>query len=564
MEPLLLQMGFVILLAFGGAAIAHRFGQSMMLAYIIVGVLIGPFGPLPWKLVSAGDLDGGFISVIGQMGLVLLMFFVGLEFYPSKIREIGHRAALLAAADMGATMLVGLSVCAWYGMTLVDSVFISSIVAMSSVAVTMKVLDELGWQGSKAAQALIGMMVIEDFAFIILITAGKGFIMGPAAGDVDLVWTFGGIAIFLTFFLVLILVFVPNVLSHIERVKHEEAFVLLALSTIFLSGALAEAFGLSAFVGAFFMGVAFAETNLAKRLKEKTVSFRDAFAAIFFVTFGMMINPGGILKAIPLLLAVIPAVIAVEVCVVAATAYLVGSSPEDSMIIAGGTTARSEEAVIFASMGGKLEKPEGTYSSPEDAYVLSHKVQPIIFPFTGAFCLIMSSTTPLLIKNSKSAAARLKAAMPSWLVRSGPVLQTAVGSLTETGTEGKRAVVWAFRAWLAVTMLSLAFSPALSDVELGDGSSYAVVWCVLLVLVAIATAALWWAMKRALASGLQPREAAFSAAALATILAMVPAVALAWPFAYALALLAVCAIFALLLSECAVFGRVTAAERALS
>jgi CPA2 family monovalent cation:H+ antiporter-2 len=210
-------MGLVILLAFSGAVIAHRFGQSMMLAYIIVGILIGPYGPLPWKLVSVGDLDGGFISIIGQIGLVMLMFFVGLEFYPSKIREIGKQAAILAAADMGVTMLVGLAVCAQFGMTLIDSVFISSIISMSSVAVTMKVLDELGWQGSKAAQALIGLMVIEDFAFIILITAGNGIIIGPAAGEVDLAWTIAAIAIFLSFFLVLIFVFVPSALTHIEN-----------------------------------------------------------------------------------------------------------------------------------------------------------------------------------------------------------------------------------------------------------------------------------------------------------------------------------------------------------
>jgi CPA2 family monovalent cation:H+ antiporter-2 len=408
------------------------------------------------------------------------------------------------------------------------------------------------------------MMVIEDFAFIILITAGKGIIMDPAVGDVDLAWTFGGIAVFLTFFLVLILVFVPSVLSHIERVKHEEAFVLLALSTIFLSGALAEAFGLSAFVGAFFMGVAFAETNLAKRLKEKTVSFRDAFAAIFFVTFGMMIDPGGIIKAVPLLLAVIPAVIAVEVCAVAATAYLVGNSPEDSMTIAGGTTARSEEAVIFAIMGRNLKKPEGTYSSPDDAYILSSKVQPVIIPFTGAFCLIMSSTTPLLIRNSKSAAAWLKAAMPGCIVSSGPVLQGAIGALMESGTTGKRPVTWAFRAWLAVTMLSLALVPALSRVGVGGGSLYSAIWCTLLTLAVAATVALWWAMKNVLVAALSPHDAAFSAGALATTLAVVPAVALAWPFTYVLALLAAGAIFALLLSECAVFWRVKLTERATS
>jgi CPA2 family monovalent cation:H+ antiporter-2 len=531
-------MGLVILLAFSGAVIAHRFGQSMMLAYIIVGILIGPYGPLPWKLVSVGDLDGGFISIIGQIGLVMLMFFVGLEFYPSKIREIGKQAAILAAADMGVTMLVGLAVCAQFGMTLIDSVFISSIISMSSVAVTMKVLDELGWQGSKAAQALIGLMVIEDFAFIILITAGNGIIIGPAAGEVDLAWTIAAIAIFLSFFLVLIFVFVPSALTHIENVKHEEAFILLALATIFLSGALAEAFGLSAFVGAFFMGVAFAETNLARRLKDKTVSFRDAFAAIFFVTFGMMMDPHGILEALPLLLVAVPAIIAAEVCVVAVTAYLVGNSAEDAMTIAGGTTARSEEAVIFASMGGNLKKPEGTYATPDDAYVLSHKAQPIIYPFTGAFCLAMSATTPVLIRNSKKLASWLGSSLPAWLRSSGATLRDAVMHFMGPGSGAGRGMKWASRAWLGATLLALALAPTLGKVG-GDAEPLLVLAraCILVSFVAT-TLAFYRAMRGALATVMGQTDAVVSAAALGAILAMVQSVIFLWPLSYVWALCA--------------------------
>jgi CPA2 family monovalent cation:H+ antiporter-2 len=488
MEVSLLQLGTIIFLAFAGALIAHRLGHSLMIAYIVVGLLVGPFGPLPWKLATASDVEGGFIAIVAKIGLVMLMFFVGLEFYPSKLRESGSRAAILAATDIAITMFIGFAVCTFLGMSLVDTIFMASIIAMSSVAVTMKALEELGWQNTRATEALVGMMIIEDFAFIILLTLGNGLLYDSGAGGGSILVVLASIATFLVFFVVLIFVFVPNVLSHIERVEHEELFILLALATVLLSGALAEEFGLSAFIGAFFMGVAFAETKLAPRLKAKTVSFRDAFAAIFFVSFGMMINPSGIVDALPIIALVVPLVLAGEVLVCAIVAYIVGLGAEDAMTVGGGTTARSEEAIIFANMGGSLR------TADDQSYVLSQKVRSTLFPFTGVFCLVMSSVTPILIGRSRAMAAWLRDTVPSWLKASGAAISRTVCGILDEGGNGSMGFVAG--GILAYSVFMVALSPTLGT--LADTPQLAsAVWLCLAGGILVTTLAFWWSLRRA-------------------------------------------------------------------
>ena len=542
-DVLLLQLGLIIMMAFIGAAIAQRYGHSLMIAYILVGIIIGPFGPLPWKLATVSDVETGVVSQIAKMGLVMLMFFVGLEFYPSKLRKTGAQASVLAAADMAITMFIGFAVCTYLGMSLVDTLFFSCIIAMSSVAVTMKALEELGWQGSRAAEALVGMMVIEDFAFIILLTVGNGLIFGQDMGRGSVLVVMASIAVFVTFFLILIFVFVPGALSHIEKVKHEELFVLLALATVFLSAALAETFGMSAFIGSFFIGVAFAETKLAARLKAKTVAFRDAFAAIFFVTFGMMIDPHGIWEARYLLVIVVPLLLVGEVFVVAATAYLVGHTSRDAMVVGGGTTARSEEAIIFANMGGSLRGAEGEY-------VLSAKAQPIIYPFTGAFCLIMSAVTPYLMRASNRLADGLGEALPVWLVSSGKSLVAGVSKAVSPDEASRKGHLGlAAGAVVAFTILIIGIAPTLGALST-DKPDNALMVRLLLVSVAIACSAFFFLSLRA-ASG----NDNFTACAITGLVALVQSVVLLWPFSYAYSLAAAGLYLAILLAACALHGR---------
>ncbi len=532
-----------------------------MIAYVLVGVLVGPFSPLPWKLITLDELQSGPISLLAKLGVVFIMFFVGLEFSVAKLREMGGKAAILAATDLSSTMFVGFSVCVYFGYDFIDAFFVACIVAMSSTAVTMKVMEEHGWQGSKAADALVGLMVVEDVVSIILLTLANAFVFEGAGGR-PLAISIIFVIVLMAFYMVLIIVFIPNVMGHIERVKHEELFVLLAIATVILSASLAEAFGLSAFIGAFFIGMAFAETDLADRLKEKTVGFRDAFAAIFFVSFGMLIDPGGLGDVLPMLLVLVPLVIAVEVVAVSSVAYVLGFGSRESMLIGGGTTSRSEDAIVFASVGGSLRKANGTP-------VLSARLQPTIYPMTGAFCLAMSSITPSLVRNSARLADWLSRNLPCWLQFSGQALASAVSRLADDSppnADGQRGVGYALGAGLTFAVLVIGLGPTLSS------ASESSPWLVIVARIALVSClvALALFLRRQLAAALRvsiagsisrpagadPRTAdAFASTSIATFYFMAVLVIFASEVSYAAAILMALGFAAYVLVSARIFGR---------
>jgi CPA2 family monovalent cation:H+ antiporter-2 len=430
----------------------------MMIAYVLVGVFVGPYSPLPWKLITAEELEGGPVALLAKLGVIFIMFFVGLEFSLAKLRSMGGKAAVLAATDLSASLFVGFSVCVYFGYSMVDAFFVACIVAMSSTAVTMKVMEELGWSGERAADALVGLMVVEDVVSIILLTLANAFVFEGGTGR-SLLVSLIFVVVLMAFYLVLILVFIPNVLGHIQRIKHEELFVLLAISAVILSASLAESFGLSAFIGSFFIGMAFAETDLADRLKEKTVGFRDTFAAIFFVSFGMMIDPSGLDDALPLLLVLVPLILVVEVTAVSSVAYVLGYGPREALLIGGGTTSRSEDAIVFASVGGSLVKADGRS-------VLSEGLRTSIYPMTGAFCLAMSSVTPFLVKRSARLADWIAERLPRWLEFTGKALASAVSRLTAEAPESsshRAGVGYAMGGALAFAVLLVGVGPTLAS-----------------------------------------------------------------------------------------------------
>jgi CPA2 family monovalent cation:H+ antiporter-2 len=551
---ILLQLGLIIFMAFLGAVIARRFGHSVIIAYILIGVIIGPYGPLPWKIASVDDVQTGFVYLVAKIGLIMMIFFVGLEFSLQKLKETGVRVAALAAVDIGTTFFLGFVVCAYFGMNFVDSFFFSCIISMSSVAITMKVIDELGWGRSKVASSLIGLMIVEDLVSILLLTMAGSFAMGSDNSQ-DLLFVVVTLAVLITFYMFLALAFVPKVLSHIEKVKHEELFILFALGTIFLSAALAEALGVSAIIGAFFIGMVFAETKLAPRLKERTITFRDAFAAMFFVAFGMSINPSGIPGILPLLLVIVPLVIVCEVVFVAVTAYSLGHSADESMAVASGTISRSDESVIFAKMGSEIKQPDGNFA-------LGAEARDMILPFAGAYCFIMSALTPIFIKRARGAADFFGRRLPAWMKESGKCLSDLLGELAAPSAdktkESRGRLGLSAASILIYAILLMSVSPSLDLLVSTEPDLVFVIRIAMLAGAFALPIGLWMAMRSALmpagATEHSRRRVSFVSGMVAGLGLAVLLIALAWSYWYLASVIVLLCFISFLLAGSWAFG----------
>src|SRR2546427_674980 len=247
------------------------------------------------------------------------------------------------------------------------------------------------------------MVILESFLAMFILTLANGIIL-PAEGPVNIGGLFAGVGLFIGFFALLAAVVIPRTAAIFERIKSEELFVLFALGTVFLAAALAEAFRIPAIVGAFFMGMVFADTDIASRLKVKMESLRDAFVAIFFLSFAMLFDPGSFSSVLPMLLIAGPLILLNDLFLPAALAYFIGFSGRASTAIGTSMIARNEEAILYATVGASAIEANPHLSSDYAAKYLT--------PFAGILCIVMSSLQPILMGRSDRIAAFLAKRLP--------------------------------------------------------------------------------------------------------------------------------------------------------
>ena len=388
------EVGVIAAVGFLGAAIATRARVSVVIGYIVAGILIGPnihihlFGLSYNGVLSETD----FIQSISQLGLVLLLIFVGQEFSIAKLKKTKEAAAILAVTNHAVDMFAGFVIGAWLGCPLIDTIFIAGVISMSSTAITAKSLIDLKRLGNAETEFILGMVILESFMAMILLTLVNGVIVSSDGAPMSPMSLFVGIGIFLGFFTFLAAVVVPKTVRMFERIKSEELFILFAMAVVFLAAALAQAFRVPAIIGAFFMGMVFADTKLAQRLKGKMESLRDAFVAMFFLSFGMLIDPSALPSVLPMLLLAVPLILLSDMCLTASLAYMIGFSSKGAMAIGTSFVARNEEAILYASVGTRAIQTNSNFSADYAGTYLA--------PFTGILCIVMSALAPLLMVRS--------------------------------------------------------------------------------------------------------------------------------------------------------------------
>ncbi|MDD1768966.1 MAG: cation:proton antiporter [Methanomassiliicoccales archaeon] len=415
-ESVMFEVGAIMLIAFIGAALASKAKQSVILGYILAGILIGPNIHLVLGGFSYDGViqDTSFIEYLSYLGLILLMFFIGLEFSVSKLKRTRVPAALLAFINLGISMFSGVLLGAALGWPFIDTIFLAGIIAMSSTAITAKSVIELKRLQNPETEFLIGMAIAESFLSMVLLTIIGGLMIKGSSSSIDPMGLLIGIAAFYAFFVVLAIWVVPKTVSHLRKMKSDEMFVLFALGIVFLSAALAEVCGVPAIIGAFFIGMVFAETRVSERFEEKIVPFRDAFVAIFFVSFGMLIDPAMFSQVWWIVAIAVPIVILNDLVLTAIIAFFLGFSKKAATSMGSALCGRGAESVMYASVGSRSV---GVTRGAE------------LYPFAGAFCFIMSAITPLLMKKSDAIASMGSKLLPRSLKYSGAVISRTLGKM---------------------------------------------------------------------------------------------------------------------------------------
>ncbi|NQW17425.1 MAG: cation:proton antiporter [Chloroflexi bacterium] len=278
---------FAIIMAVAGAAILlfRRIGQPPILGYLVAGVLIGPF-----TFSNPPVKDSELITLLADLGLVLLLFALGLEFGWERIRQIGLKVLFIGLVEMTIMVAIGYQLGLSLGWTGTESFFLGSALSISSSAVLVKILRDNNQLTDIRGRLIVGILVVEDFAAVILLSILSSVAGADVAGPAEVGELIGKLALFAGTSLVLGAILAPRLISFVAQYKSSEILLVTSLALAFGMALVAEQLGISAAAGAFLIGAVLGDTRESDQIERVVSPLRDMFAAIFFVSIGMLVN----------------------------------------------------------------------------------------------------------------------------------------------------------------------------------------------------------------------------------------------------------------------------------
>ncbi len=421
-------LALVFLAAFLGAFSANRMRQSMIVGYIATGLLLGivavqfpdSIGDHLFDELETRTMRPS-LELMADLGLTFLLFFIGLEFSVTKLKRAGKPSLVIAISHLAFNMFAGALIGAIFGWDWKSTFFLAAVLSMSSLGVAAKSLIELRRLDREETEYMLGAMIVEDFMTMILLTLAMGTVAAGALASENpggaLMESVKGALIVYSIFIALALWLMPYLSRYFERVKNDEVFTLLALACVLGSAALAFYYGLPFMIGAFFIGMAFSETRISERLQLRLLSFRDAFVAIFFVTFGLQIAMDSMADAIGPIILGIAFVLFNEMFLVSSVAYMIGFNSRGAASLGASLLGRGGDSILFASIGGGLTNPDGTKMLPKSEQ---------LYPFSGGLSLVTNFMVPLAIRKSVPFAVGMGNILPKWVIFSGAAIGRAM------------------------------------------------------------------------------------------------------------------------------------------
>lgn len=376
----LFEVGIAYLAVAIGGLLAFKLKHSVIPAYILCGMLIGPHG-----LNLVKDLE--FIGDMSTIGVIFLLLFLGLEFSVRSLLRSGKTISIAGTVDLLVNFPLGFMIGLALGWGLLESLFLAGIVYASSSGIVTKALIDLKRLANPETETILGIMIYEDIAIAIFLAVISGVVL--AGGDPTgyrIAFSIGKALFFFALVLIVARYFSEHVSKSLEF-DSEELFLLFIFSLVVLVSAIARTFGVSEAIGAFLIGLVFAETAQIHQIKTKVIPLRDLFAAMFFFFFGMGIDFhafGGVIFLV--LFALVPSILGKMVSGLAA-ARMGGMTSRAGISIGAGTIARGEFSLVLAQIGAGFG---------------------LLAPFTAAYVLLLSLLGPIFMRNSDNIHAILK------------------------------------------------------------------------------------------------------------------------------------------------------------
>ncbi|MGH7529364.1 MAG: cation:proton antiporter, partial [Gemmatimonadales bacterium] len=366
----------------------QRLRQPVVLGYIIAGLIVGPYVPIP--IVA----DPATVRTLSELGVILLMFSLGLEFHLAKLLRVGPAAGFTAIVQSSLAGWLGFLAGRLFGWTVLESIFAGAIVAISSTTIIAKVFDEQRI-GGRLRELVVGILLIEDLIAIVLLALLTAVATGAGLSAGELAGTVGRIVLFLLAMVVAGILVIPRFIRMVTRIGRVETTLVASIGVCFAMAYVAQAAGYSVALGAFIAGSLVAESGHGDTIEHLVQPVRDMFAAIFFVSVGMLIEPRLVVEQWGAVLAFTGIVLVGKITGVSLGAFLAGTGARTAVRAGMSLAQIGEFSFIIASLGLALGA-----------------TREFLYPVAVAVSAVTTLSTPWLIRYSPPVAAFIDRKLP--------------------------------------------------------------------------------------------------------------------------------------------------------
>ena len=390
LAPLIKDLAVILGVASLVTLLFQKIRQPVVLGYLLSGIIVGPHMP-PYDLVT----DVPSLHTLSELGVIFLMFSLGLDFSFHKLKRVGTPAIITGLVEVILVLFIGVGLGKILGWPTYDCIFLGAALSISSTTIIIKAMEELGLKSKHFAELVFGVLIVEDLLAILLL-AGLSIVVGTHA-MLSATLVDSAIKLFIvvgSWFLVGYFL-IPSLIRKLVDVANQETLTIVSVALCLLLVCIAAYFGYSSALGAFIMGSILAETDLIQFIEQYMRPIRDIFAAVFFISVGMLIDPSIIIEHMPSVLLISAVTILAKILMTTTGALATGQSLTTSVRAGFSMAQIGEFSFIIAGLGLLLEV-----------------TSPTLFPIIIAVSAVTTFTTPYLIQISAMVSQQLEKNLP--------------------------------------------------------------------------------------------------------------------------------------------------------
>lgn len=385
LAPLIYDLAIMLGMASVVTLLFQRIGQPVVLGYLVAGIIIGPYTP-PHALVN--DIPN--IKILSELGVIFLIFSLGLEFSFHKLARVGFSATVTGFFEVILMILIGFVLGKVLGWSFNNSLFLGAALSISSTTIIIKAIEELNLLKKRFAELIFGVLIVEDLLAILLLVILSTVVITHDVFSLDMFWITGKLILVVGGWFIGGYFLIPTLHRKIKPYANDETITIVSIGLCLLMVSLAAFLNYSTALGAFIMGSILAETNAIQRIRKLIKPIRNMFAAVFFISIGMLMNPKIVFQHWPTILIITLVTVIGKIISTGLSVFITGQSLNTALRVGFGMAQIGEFSFIIVGLGVALNAVDDTlYPIIVAVSIITTFLTPYLIRFSGYFAILI-------------------------------------------------------------------------------------------------------------------------------------------------------------------------------